>query len=544
MAAISPTSAEVVSRAIPPDGVHKLEQKVTDLCKALLDTANTETIKLLIKTCSLNQLSTALILVTEKGHEFAMRTLLDARANPNATTPYGETVLHRATYRDNVNAVRTLLGAWAYPNATDNDGDTALHFAARWSKLDVVMALLEAEAKPSATNNNGQTALHLAARNSKLDVVRALLEAGVNPNKTDNNVQTALHLAARNSKLDVVKALLEAGVNPNKTDNNVQTALHLAALGGSVDVVRALLEAGANPNATNNNRQTALHLAVQKGNMDVVRALLEAGANPNATDSDGDIALHLAVQKGYMDIIRALLEAEANPNATDSQEHTALHLAVLEGNVDVVRVLLGAGADIYKRARGRQPLDLALICDKGAPVIGELLRHGAFDKAERECTPLILLINDTDSIDHYHRCINQLEKLQAFLSNLPRDYVNERLLLPEICCVVRSMPKEEDKIEAAAKPIAAFIRKHTLTESSLFLERMRKINPSLLPPLREAFNMVQNWKRRKQIIQWRRAVECSARKETPDQWRETRIRVVQDSKKWVKKEAPTCCVCS
>lgn len=153
-------------------------------------------------------------------------------------------------------AVRLLLSAGANVDATDWLGQTALMIAIDSESEHAVAELLRLNADIGLRDRNGSTALHYASKRGLAGVISALLDAGAAINASSGTGdKTPLHCAvlgagSSGGRLSAVRALLSALPAPDleASDANGNTALHLAciAVGGEADAIAlALVEAGA-----------------------------------------------------------------------------------------------------------------------------------------------------------------------------------------------------------------------------------------------------------------------------------------------------------
>src|SRR5215469_15536919 len=78
--------------------------------------------------------------------------------------------------------LRSLIQKKADVNATEGDGSTALHWASYKDSLESVDALIRAGANVNAATDLGVTALWTASQNGNTAIVKRLLDAGANPN--------------------------------------------------------------------------------------------------------------------------------------------------------------------------------------------------------------------------------------------------------------------------------------------------------------------------------------------------------------------------
>ncbi len=162
----------------------------------------------------------------------------------------GKTDVADAAARDDVAAVKKLITAKADVNATQVDGSTALHWAVHHQDAALVETLLRAGAKVDTANREGVTPLQMAAIYGDSAILGQLLKAGANPKQTAANGETLVMLAARNGEPKTLATLIEAGVDVNAKENlRGTTALMWAAAEGHTEAVRLLLKAGASPAA-------------------------------------------------------------------------------------------------------------------------------------------------------------------------------------------------------------------------------------------------------------------------------------------------------
>jgi ankyrin repeat protein len=239
-----------------------------------------------------------------------------------------------AAERSDRTAIHSLLEQKANLNATQRDGMTALHWAAYLDDLEMAKLLLAAGANVKATNRYGVQPLSLACLNGNAAMVELLLEAGADAKATLRGGETPLMTAARTGKPDAVKALLSHRAEVNAKERRGQTAIMWAAADGQAEVVKLLIEAGADFRTPLDSGFTPLFFAVREGRTEAARVLLKAGADVNGTmqpkkpngksPRPGTSPLILAVENGHFELAVALLEAGADPNDQRSG-FTALH---------------------------------------------------------------------------------------------------------------------------------------------------------------------------------------------------------------------------
>uniref|UniRef100_A0A8C2G264 Ankyrin repeat domain-containing protein 31 n=1 Tax=Cyprinus carpio TaxID=7962 RepID=A0A8C2G264_CYPCA len=142
----------------------------------------------------------------------------------------GETQLHRACIRGDLQMVKVLIEAGSNVNVSDHAGWTALHEACSRGFVDVAEQLLEAGADVTSRGLHGWNPLHDAVASGSYEIVRLLLQFGSSP--FDKNIlgHNAVDLAAHES----IKELLLTFKGPFRkpvrtTDTSKQGSQLLAA---------------------------------------------------------------------------------------------------------------------------------------------------------------------------------------------------------------------------------------------------------------------------------------------------------------------------
>ncbi|CAI6334237.1 unnamed protein product [Periconia digitata] len=123
-----------------------------------------------------------------------------------------------------------LLSRGADPNAKSHGGQTALHFAASKANLDVIRALLDGGASARIRDRRGQLPLHRAAAVGSVPVLRELLGKGKSAvDVADADGMTALHHAVCEGHGDAALFLVVGGAaDAGKRDGEGRTALECA----------------------------------------------------------------------------------------------------------------------------------------------------------------------------------------------------------------------------------------------------------------------------------------------------------------------------
>src|SRR5262249_7822093 len=199
-------------------------------------------------------------------------------------------------------AVRALLKAHADVNATQGDGATALHWAVHYDDLETVDLLLRAGSRVNPVNDLGVTPLYLACTNRNAAIVEKLLLAEADPNAKLLNGETVLMNCARTGNAAAVKALIAAGASVNaKEPEHDQTALMWAAAEKHPEAVKILLDAGADFRARSRTyTQIVTSEVTQRAGREELNYTVLRG---------GSTSLLFAARSGDVESARALLAA-------------------------------------------------------------------------------------------------------------------------------------------------------------------------------------------------------------------------------------------
>ena len=309
---------------------------------------------------------TALHCSCRDGHVDIVRTLVNHKANVNATTDSGDTPLTLAAINKHDNVVHALLSdSGCLVDAKGQDGYTALHCSCRDRHVDIVRTLVNHKANVNATTDSGDTPLILAAINKHDNVVHALSDFNCEVYAKDKDAYTALlHLSCTRGYEYIVRTLL----NENKTNVNARTdsgdtPLTLAARYKHDNVVHALSDYDCEVLAKDKDAYTSLlHLSCERGYVGIVMTLLtEHKANVNDRIHSGDTPIILAARKKQEPIVHALLsDSGCLVDAKGQDGYTALHYSCTDGHVDIVKILVKHKANVNtKTDSGDTPLTLA-----------------------------------------------------------------------------------------------------------------------------------------------------------------------------------------
>ena len=131
-----------------------------------------------------------------EGNLGRLKELLDASADPRATSSFGRTPLHWACCNGHDGCIAPLLAADADPNAADSADWTPLHLACRYGHAACIAPLLRAGADPRAEDNYyGWTPLRLACHYGRGNCIAPLLSRGADMSAVDRGGRTPRALA-------------------------------------------------------------------------------------------------------------------------------------------------------------------------------------------------------------------------------------------------------------------------------------------------------------------------------------------------------------
>ncbi|CAB0042501.1 unnamed protein product [Trichogramma brassicae] len=297
----------------------------------------------------------------------------------NARDSRGNTPLHLAVRRENVETVESLLRQGADPNFTDMRGLTALLIICQKPDTDCAMAVKLFEVceevgwkiEIDALDKMGNTALHLALYSKHAGLTELLLKNGANPKLSDVEGSTALHIVGKGwggGARRLAMMLFELTddrhlpLHVDAPDKFGRTPLQVAMFWSNTKIAKLLLSKGAvvpqkldEVDASDYLLGWAnVHHAVISGDKRETESLLRRpGANPNVCDPlTLRTPLHMVCDRYYDDgMARLLLEIGDDHRRTiivdalDVWRRTPLYYALQRGHAELAELLIKRGAD-------------------------------------------------------------------------------------------------------------------------------------------------------------------------------------------------------
>lgn len=166
---------------------------------------------------SYNRLPIVELLAEQKGFD------VDAQDGAGWTS-----LMMASSLKDGDAIVDLLLAKSADTNEKTNNGQTALHYAASKSNLDVARKLLAHKASARVKDKRSQLPLHRAAAVGNVPMIKLLLEHRSPLDATDLDGCTALHHAIAEGNADAAVTLLKAGAMTDKKDTSGSFAIDLS----------------------------------------------------------------------------------------------------------------------------------------------------------------------------------------------------------------------------------------------------------------------------------------------------------------------------
>jgi ankyrin repeat protein len=306
------------------------------------------------------------------GHVDILADLIQHGWKSESRTGNGETALHIAAWRGQVESVNFLVRNVADVNTKDRrTGATALHWASASGNHEVVQILVASGAKTEAKDNSQHEFMDWAA-DAGTEKLGIAVGAAMHGNlKTDPDTAEVLHFAGRTGRLEAVKSLVDSGIDPDARDTLGMTLLQRSALGNRLDLMKCMLSFEINPDIPMHKGFTPLEMACSAGNVDAAAILLENGASLEGLQPHRSPLMY-ACWKGNLDVVRFLLSKGASKDGKifsyysrsgscwKTGHYTPLHYAVRAGNGATVKLLLTHGVDTeLKDSQGQTAAQVA-----------------------------------------------------------------------------------------------------------------------------------------------------------------------------------------
>uniref|UniRef100_A0A8C9DLT3 Transient receptor potential cation channel subfamily A member 1 n=1 Tax=Prolemur simus TaxID=1328070 RepID=A0A8C9DLT3_PROSS len=330
--------------------------------------------------------------VVFEGNACRLQNFIQKQKRLNGKYDTNASSLHHAAAEGQVELMNMIINdsSCEVLNVMDDYGNTPLHWAAEKNQVESVKFLLSKGANPNLRNFAMMAALHVAVQAMHNEVVKVLTEhSSTNVNLEGENGNTAVLMACTKDNSEALQILFNKGAGSCKPNKWGCFPVHQAAFSGAKKCMEIILKFGeehgynreSHINFVNNGKASPLHMAVQSGDLEMIKMCLDNGAHIDLMENGRCMALHFAATQGATEIVKLMISSYSGStdivNAVDGNQETLLHRASLFDHHELADYLISAGADINSiDSEGRSPLILATV-SASWNVVNLLLSKGA-----------------------------------------------------------------------------------------------------------------------------------------------------------------------
>lgn len=303
---------------------------------------------------------TALVLaISLEFAELVSLLIEELKVVPSELFENDQSLSHIAVKFSQPKLFKSLNSLKADLNAKDKDGNTALHIASLKGDLESIKSLLDKGVDIEIQNGMGATALYLVllefiktGDEKHRETAKYLKASKANCNAQDLTGNTILHqviilMNIKGRKSDWISYLIDFGLDFKLPNNLGQLPLHLACLQIDIELLKVLLPKKIKNliNIQDKQGNTPLHYAIQGHSMVGLKLLMEQKADFRLTNNKLYTLLHAAAYEGFDEALSYLKEKGVDLEAKDLHGCTALHIAALRRKKTAFQGLLTLSAD-------------------------------------------------------------------------------------------------------------------------------------------------------------------------------------------------------
>lgn len=223
----------------------------------------------------------------------------------------GHTPLHIVSNDGHTYIAKVLLENGADPNEKNINGQDALMYASRSGYTEIAKLLIDYGADVYSRCNYGCSPLINAVKNGHYEIVELLVAKRSHVNDHIEG-HSALMSAVRRNYFEISRMLLEKNADVDYSSKKGVTALMYAVVPArSIEMVDLLLEHHANPDIQDDKGRTALIYAALNSELEIAKKLVGKGADLGILDEENKSALDYALDNEDKGLI-LFLESEAN----------------------------------------------------------------------------------------------------------------------------------------------------------------------------------------------------------------------------------------